>query len=113
MSALELARSMICAVPMDADRNETRGAWLRRTASLFRIPEAIGQRIYYRQKKRVDGDVLLQMHRQFKQLEQAAQRRREGLNELEALARAAASAASNPGQPHGGPGIRPGGAGGG
>lgn len=58
MLAVDRARAMICAIPVETEHGESRAAWLRRVADWYRVSEALIVRLYYRQKKRLDADTL-------------------------------------------------------
>lgn len=58
MLAVDRARSLICAIPVQTETGESRAAWLRRVADWYRVSEALIVRLYYRQKKRIDADTL-------------------------------------------------------
>lgn len=63
MPAVVEARSMLCDVPLDTARGETKGVWLLRASRLHGIPAALGKRLYYRSIKGMDADVFARMKR--------------------------------------------------
>lgn len=83
MPAVEVARTILCAVPLDVARGESKGVWLRRASKLLGIAPAIGKRLYYREVTRIDADRLDLMRAQLNAMNESAAERRETLNELE------------------------------
>ena len=83
MRAVELARSILCAIPLDLARGESKGVWLRRASKLLGIAPAIGKRLYYREVMHVDADRLDLMRAQLNAINESAAERRESLNDLE------------------------------
>lgn len=63
MPAVVEARSMLCAVPLDLSRGESKGVWLSRVSRLHGIAPALGKRLYYGEIKRMDADVFARMKR--------------------------------------------------
>lgn len=61
MPAVVEARTMLCAVPLDLSRGETKGVWLLRTSRLHGIAAALGKRIYYGERKSIDADTFNRM----------------------------------------------------
>jgi hypothetical protein len=92
MPAVLEARTMLCDVPLDIERGESKGVWLLRASRLHGIAPALGRRIYYRLIKRIDADTFAQMKRrsaEIKSLNQridtlknAERRHRENSNEI-------------------------------
>ena len=83
MRAVEVARAILCAIPLDLARGESKGVWLRRASKLLGIAPAIGKRLYYREVVRIDADRLDLMRAQLNAMNISAAERRESLNELE------------------------------
>ena len=63
MTAVVEARTMLCAVPLDLSRGESKGVWLQRVSRLHGIAPALGKRLYYGELKGMDADVFAQMKR--------------------------------------------------
>jgi len=100
MSAVVEARSILCAVPVDTARGESRGVWLQRCAAFFGLSNSEASKIYYRRKERMDADKLAFMREQLEQLEERTAQRRGTLDELQE--RLAAIRSSQGGRDRGG-----------
>lgn len=61
MPAVVEARTMICDIPLDVSRGESRGVWLQRASKLLGLTPAKGKRIYYGEVKRIDADTFNRM----------------------------------------------------
>src|SRR3954465_11704020 len=96
MPAVEEARTMLCAIPLDLARNETRAAWLRRSSGELGIPPALGERIYYREKKRMDADWLDAMRARFSSLQRRTQNLRGKVDEIERILNASREEEGDP-----------------
>ncbi len=83
MPAVTEARAMLCAVPLDLSRGESKGVWLLRASRLHEIPAALGKRLYYREVKKMDADTLDRMRRRSQEIE-SLNRRIEALKAAEA-----------------------------
>lgn len=59
MPAVIEARTMLCEIPLDNGRGESRGVWLNRAARLLAITPSIAKGLYYQKKKRIDADTFL------------------------------------------------------
>lgn len=84
MPAVVEARSMLCAVPIDLSRGESKGVWLQRVSRLLGLSPAKAKRIYYHEVKRIDADTFNHMRIQLNQLQERAEQRRETLDGLNA-----------------------------
>lgn len=82
MPAVVEARSMLCAVPIDLSRGESKGVWLQRVGRLLGLSSAKAKRIYYQEVKRIDADTYNRMRTQLNELQERAEARRETLNEI-------------------------------
>lgn len=75
MPAVVEARTILCAIPQDTLRGESRGVWLQRTAEFFGLSQSEAVKIYYRRKERMDADKLAVMRERLNQLEERAAQR--------------------------------------
>jgi hypothetical protein len=82
MPAVVEARAMLCAVPLDLSRGESKGVWLQRAARLLGVPPAKAKRIYYGEVKRIDADEFARMRARLENLKAQANENRERLNDL-------------------------------
>lgn len=82
MPAVLEARSMLCAVPLDLSRGESKGVWLMRAARLLGLAPAKAKRIYYGEVKRIDADTFAGMRARLENLKAQADASREQLNAL-------------------------------
>lgn len=82
MPAVVEARSMLCAVPLDLSRGESKGVWLQRAARMLGLAPAKAKRIYYGEVKRIDADTFARMRSRLDSLKEQANANNERLNEL-------------------------------
>ena len=82
MPAVIEARTMLCAVPVDTTRGESRGVWLSRAARLLAITPSVARGIYYQKKKRIDADTYLRMRDRLDELKERADANRTRINDL-------------------------------
>lgn len=82
MPAVVEARTMLCAIPLDVSRGESKGVWLQRAARLLGLAPAKAKRIYYGEVKRIDADEFARMRNRLEQVKERASGNRERLNEL-------------------------------
>lgn len=82
MPAVVEARTMLCAIPLDVSRGESKGVWLQRAARLLGLAPAKAKRIYYGEVKRIDADEFARMRNRLEQVKERANGNRERLNEL-------------------------------
>ena len=82
MPAVVEARSMLCAVPLDVSRGESRGVWLSRVARLLGLTSAKAKRIYYGEVKRIDADEFARMRSRLEELHDRATETRGRINDL-------------------------------
>jgi hypothetical protein len=75
MAAVVEARTILCAVPQDTLRGESRGVWLQRVAAFFGLSHSEAVKIYYRRKQRMDADKLDAMRDKLVELRQSAANR--------------------------------------
>lgn len=83
MPAILEARTMLCAVPLDMARGESKGVWLQRAARLLGLRPAKAKRIYYGEVKSIDADTFQRMRSSLDELKRSAARRQERLNDVE------------------------------
>lgn len=74
MPAVVEARTMLCAVPLDVSRGESKGVWLQRASRLLGLAPAKGKRIYYGELKRIDADTFAAMRKRALAIESLNQR---------------------------------------
>lgn len=94
MRAVTLAKGWLLEYPRKP--TDTKQRWFENAASYFGIHPRKAKKLFYDEIDRMDADEWLGMKRQFEQLEQSANRRRKGLDELENLARSSAHADRHP-----------------
>jgi hypothetical protein len=76
---------MLCAIPLDLDRGETKGVWLRRVGPELGIGYSLARRLYYRLTDRMDADTLTVMRERFQRYQQRAQSLSDINQRIEAL----------------------------
>ena len=69
MPAVVEARAMLCAIPLDLARGESKGVWLLRASRLLGIAPALGKRLYYGELKRIDADTFFRMRRRSRDID--------------------------------------------
>lgn len=74
------ARDMICAIPRAHDA--TKLSWLFHAAGQLAIHFRLAKKLYYREVKRIDADTMDRMRIRFEEIQEAASKRRELMNEL-------------------------------
>lgn len=83
MPAVVEARTILCAIPLDTGRGESKGVWLQRVSRLLGITPSQGKKIYYQHIARMDADRLAIMRDRFDELQKGAAKRRELLDALD------------------------------
>jgi hypothetical protein len=85
MPAVVEARAMLCDVPLDVSRGESKGVWLARVSRLHGIAPALGRRIYYGERKTIDADTFNRMktlNQRIAALKAEEQRHRKHVDEI-------------------------------
>ncbi len=82
MAAVVEARAILCAIPLDLSRGESKGVWLQRASRFLGISPSEGTKLYYRRKARMDADKLAAMRERLNELQEGAAKRRELMDEL-------------------------------
>lgn len=84
---------MLCAVPLEISRGESKGVWLQRAGRFFGLSPAKAKRIYYGEVKSIDADTFQRMRSSLDELNRSAAMRQERLNDVESALGAAARVA--------------------
>jgi hypothetical protein len=84
MAAVVEARAILCAIPLDLSRGESKGVWLQRASRFLGISPSEGTKLYYRRKARMDADKLAAMRERYNELQEGAAKRQELHDELKA-----------------------------